>query len=50
MNEVVADLKHLQVTEPKTDPVVPMEQDANEITPENAQTLLDPSACLFVAK
>src|SRR5690242_18046113 len=48
MSEITSNLKNLDIVEPKTDPVGPSEDDTNIITAENAQTFLDPNACLFV--
>ena len=49
MGTLTMSLKDLKMAEPKTDPVS-YDHDASTITAENAQTLLDPDACLFVAK
>jgi hypothetical protein len=51
MHDIVAKVHDFQMTEPKTDPVFSMSDDStNTITAENAQTFLDPRACLFVGK
>jgi hypothetical protein len=49
MGDLTLSLNHLDMAEPKTDPAS-CDPDESSITAENAQTLLDPDACLFVAK
>lgn len=50
LDDIDATMADLGVAEPKSDPVTADEQQAAKVTIENAQTLLDPNACLFVAK
>jgi len=50
MQDLTSKITKLDVTEPKSDPIVPISHEEDLITAENAQTLLDPNACLFVAK
>jgi hypothetical protein len=49
MDVLTTNLNGLDVTEPKSDPF-PYDHDEDGITADNAQTLLSPDACLFVAK
>jgi len=50
LQDLTANIKEFCMFEPKTDPILPSERDRVIITADNAQTLFDPNACLFVAK
>ena len=49
VSDLAAELDGMEIVEPQSDPIA-LDVDMTNVTVENAQTLLDPSACIFVGK